>query len=400
METAGPKTTDFLVIGAGIIGVSVAAEIKRRYPDQSVLVIEKEPYVGQHSSGRNSGVIHAGFYYSADSLKAQLTRDGNRELKAFCREHKLAVNECGKLVVATDNAGLAQMDLLLERAKTNGVELSAVDEKQARELEPRAKVFGGRALWSPTTASAEPLAVLNKMREVSERNGVRYQFSAGFIQREGPGVLHTKAGYISAGYVINAAGLYADAIAHQFGVGLDYEIVPYKGLYLYSSEASGFRRHIYPVPDLRNPFLGVHVTLTMDGRCKVGPTAIPALWREQYGGLAGFNLPELMKIGWRNFSLLFNGGHAFASMAFEEIQNLRRSHLVAQASALAGGVNSSQFTEWGRPGIRAQLVNLKTRKLVSDFMIEKADKSLHVLNAVSPAWTCSLPFARFVVGRL
>lgn len=391
---------DFLVIGAGVIGVSVARELKRRYPDQSVVVIEKEPDVGRHASGRNSGVIHAGFYYTADSLKARLTREGNHRLRQFCNEQNLPLNECGKLVVATDEDGLAQIDVLLERAKANGVDLQEVDAHQAREIEPRVKVFGGRALWSPTTASSDPLAVVRRVKELSEAAGVLYEFSSGFIRREQDGVITTAKAKYSAGFVINAAGLYADAIAHQFGVGLKYEIVPYKGLYLYSSEPAGaFRTHIYPVPDLRNPFLGVHLTLTVDGHVKAGPTAIPAFWREQYKGLSGFRLNELVRIGWRNLNLLVNGGHDFVGLAVEEFQNLNPKNIVNKASLLAEGVESQNYKEWGRPGIRAQLVDLETRKLVSDFVIESTPNSIHILNAVSPAWTCAAPFAEYVLER-
>lgn len=392
------NTVDFLVIGAGVVGISVARELKRRYPDQSVLVIEKEPDVGYHSSGRNSGVIHAGFYYSADSLKARLTREGNLRLREFCKEQGLPLRECGKLVVATDEAGLAQMDVLLERARANGVDLQEVDEHQAREIEPRVKVFGGRALWSPTTACADPLQVLRRLRQLCESSGVKFQFSSDFIRRESDGGIVTALGRIDAGFVINAAGLYADEIAHQFDVGRKYEIVPYKGLYLYSSEAPGaFRTHIYPVPDLRNPFLGVHLTLTVDGHVKAGPTAIPAFWREQYQGLDGFRLKELVQIGIRNLSLLLNGGHNFAGLAWEEFQNLNPKNIVTKAARLAEGVESAHFKKWGKPGIRAQLVDLETRKLVSDFVVEQGPKSLHILNAVSPAWTCAEPFAQHVL---
>lgn len=393
--------SDFLIIGAGIVGTTIAMEIKRRFPDQSVVVIEKEADLAAHASGRNSGVLHAGFYYTADSLKARFTRLGNLRLKEFCREHDLHLNECGKLVVATNDEEQKQLDVLIERGRLNGVELKAVDQKEAKSIEPRVKVFGGRALFSPATASADPIAILRKMKDLGEAQGIKFIFECRFIEKKSDGSILTAKGPFAPGFIINAAGLYADQVAHQYGFGKQYQVVPYKGLYLYSNEPVGsMRTHIYPVPDLRNPFLGVHFTLTVDGQIKIGPTAIPALWREQYEGLSHFDLRELATIGWRNFTLLFNGGHAFASMAFEEFQNLRRSTLVEKARRLATGVELGQFRRWGRPGIRAQLVDLKSKRLVPDFLIEKDDKSLHVLNAVSPGWTCSIPFAEYVVDQL
>lgn len=391
--------SDFVVIGGGVIGLNVARALKRRFSDCAVTVLEKESACGRHASGRNSGVLHAGFYYTADSLKARFTRDGNRELSVYCAERGLAVNRCGKLVVAQTQADLAGLDELMRRGRRNGVELLEVSEQEAREIEPRARTVE-RALYSPATASVDPAAVMARMEADARAEGVKIRCGVRYLGAGG-GRIRTSAGTWEAGYVVNAAGLYADRIAHDFGHGEHYRILPFKGLYLYSDEPAGaFRTNIYPVPDLRNPFLGVHFTVTAEGRAKIGPTAIPALWREQYVGLAGFRAEEFVDIARRQAGLVLGAGFDFARLAFAELRKYSRRRLVALAGRLAHGVRPEHYRRWGRPGIRAQLFDRRKRTLEMDFVLEGDDRSFHVLNAVSPAFTCSLPFSRFVADEI
>jgi L-2-hydroxyglutarate oxidase LhgO len=211
----------------------------------------------------------------------------------------------------------------------------------------------------------------------------------------------TSAGELRPRFVLNCAGLHADRVARDFGFSRDHVILPFKGLYLYSSEAPGaLGTHVYPVPDLKFPFLGVHFTVTADGHVKIGPTALPALWREQYGGLSGFSLRDLVGTAARNLGLFFKAGFDYRALAKEELAKCSRTGLVRRASALIEGVREEDYREWGRPGIRAQLMDVRTRALVGDFLLEGDASSLHVLNAVSPAWTCSIPFARHVADRI
>ncbi len=392
-------TADFLVIGGGVVGLSIARELKSRFADSRVALIEKEAECGLHASGRNSGVIHAGFYYSADSLKAKLTRDGNRLLTEYCEEKKIPVNKCGKLVVARDETELPQLDELLRRGKANDVVLQSITEAEARVIEPRAKTFQ-RAIFSPNTATADPIQVLQAMKQDALKEGISVHQNAAYLGKTN-GRIITSTGDFQAGYVINASGLYADRVARDFGFSKDYRILPFKGIYLYSEEPAGaLRTNVYPVPDLRNPFLGVHFTLLVDGRAKIGPTAIPAFWREQYRGLANFKLSEFGEIIFRELGLLFFSGFDFKRIAVEETLKYSRARLVAIASALLENVRLQDYHHWGKPGIRAQLLNIRTRKLEMDFVIQGDGKSLHVLNAVSPAWTCSLPFAKYVCDRI
>ncbi len=390
---------DFVIIGGGVIGISIARELRRRWPDCSALLLEKESEVGRHASGRNSGVLHAGFYYTADSLKARFCRDGNLALRQFCAERGLRVNTCGKLVVARDASELPRLDELKRRADVNGVPLEEVSEEEARVIEPRVKTHE-RALFSPTTATVDPAEVMGALRSEAESAGVRICTGAAYRGRSGAD-LATDAGPVSAGIVINASGLYADRIARDFGFSEDYRILPFKGLYLYSSEPPhSFRTNIYPVPDLRNPFLGVHVTVTVDGKAKLGPTAIPCFWREHYSGLENFRADEFGQIVGMEIGLFLKAGFDFRGLAAQELRKYSRTTLANQAGVLAEGMDPRNFRQWGKPGIRAQLINTKSRTLVMDFLVQGDDRSIHVLNAVSPAFTCSLPFAAHVCDQI
>ena len=393
------KRADFLVIGGGIVGLSIARELKRRSSNTRVALVEKEAECGLHASGRNSGVIHAGFYYTADSLKAKFTRDGNRALTEYCARKNIPVNKCGKLVVARNAEELPQLDELLRRGQANGVALNSITAAEAKRIEPRVKTFE-RAIFSPTTSTADPTRVLQAMKQDALAEGIEIHQNAAYLKRSN-GRITTAAGDFEAGYVVNAAGLYADRVARDFGFSEDYRVLPFKGLYLYSEEPAGaLRTNVYPVPDLRNPFLGVHFTVVADGKAKIGPTAIPAFWREQYDGLANFKLSEFAEIIFRDLGLLFFSGFGFPRLAAEETLKYFRARLVKLAGSLLEGVKLEDYRHWGKPGIRAQLLNIKTRKLEMDFVVQGDAKSLHVLNAVSPAWTCSGPFAKYVCDEL
>ncbi len=398
-HTAGVNTADFVVIGGGVVGLTVASALRRRFPDQSVVVLEKERELAAHASGRNSGVLHAGFYYTADSLKARFTKEGNRRLTDYCLDRGLSINRCGKLVVTKNEEELAALAELKRRGDVNGIDLREVSEEEARDIEPRCRTVG-RALVSPTTSAVDPVAVMAALREDAEALGVAIHTG---VRARGwlGGALRTAGDKLQAGYVVNAAGLQADAVARWFGFGEGLRILPFKGLYLYGDEPAGaFRVHLYPVPDMRNPFLGVHTTLTVDGRVKIGPTATPCFWREQYGALENFRADELADISLLQLSLLLHSDFDFKHLAVEELRKMDRRHLVAQASHLATGITPENYRRWGRPGIRAQLYDTKKKALVMDFVVQGDGRSMHVLNAVSPAFTCALPFADHVVDRI
>ena len=394
------KIVDFLVIGGGIIGVSIARELKSRNPDSIICILEKERQCGLHASGRNSGVLHAGFYYTADSLKARFTKEGNQRLTEYCEVKNLALKKCGKLVVAQNDSELVWLDELMTRAKNNGVPLELITAKESQNIEPRAKTYQ-KALFSPTTASINPTELMESLLSDAIQEGVKLEINSQYINRLGKRSIKTSNGIIEAKYIINAAGLYADKIGKDFGFSKDHRILPFKGLYLYSNEPPGtLKTHIYPVPNLTNPFLGVHFTVTTDDKIKIGPTAIPAFWREQYKGWSNFNIPELTEITLRQAGLFLSSNFNFKALAFRELKKYSKPLLVSLAQKLVTGTDIKNYRHWGQSGIRAQLLNIRKRELEMDFVLEGDEQSIHILNTVSPGLTCALPFADYVCDKI
>jgi len=390
---------DFLVIGGGVIGLNISRQLRRLYPGSSVHLLEKEADCGLHASGRNSGVLHAGFYYSPDSLKAKFTWQGNRLLTEYCEAKGIPLNKCGKLVVARDQADHAGLDELVRRGQANGIPLDSISAEEAKAIEPRVKTCE-RALFSPATSTVDPTLVMGAMKKDALQEGVQLHCGVRYLTSTKKRVV-TTAGVFDVGYVVNAAGLYADRIAREYGFSEHYRILPFKGLYLYSSEPSkAIRTNIYPVPDLKNPFLGVHFTVAASGKIKIGPTAIPGLWREHYGGIANFHWDEFLEVALRGMGLLATSNFDFKTLAMRELTKYSKSTMVALASELAEGIKPEHYQTWGKPGIRAQLVDIKKRKLEMDFVLEGNEHSMHVLNAVSPAFTCSLPFSEHVCQQI
>ncbi|MFC5472189.1 L-2-hydroxyglutarate oxidase [Cohnella suwonensis] len=390
---------DYLIIGAGIIGLTIARELIRRYPRKRICVIEKEDQVAMHSSGRNSGVLHAGFYYSSDSLKARFTRDGNIAMTRFCEENRLKINKCGKLIVAVNEEELAGLEELKRRGDRNGVELVWLDLEEARKIDPNVFTFQ-RALYSPNTSSVDPVEVCQQMKWESSRSGVEFRFNTVYL-RHNNNQLVTNHGIIECDYVINTAGLYADKIAHKYGFGKKFTIIPFKGIYLkYTKNKSDVMTHIYPVPNLNNPFLGVHFTKTVDNSIKIGPTAIPALWRENYSGLHRFKSSEFIQILYYEAKLFLKNSFNFRRLALEEVKKYKKTNFIHLSLKMIRHLDIEGFGDFLKPGIRAQLLNKETLELVQDFVLEGDHQSMHVLNAVSPAFTCSIPFAEYVVDEI
>lgn len=386
--------TDFLIVGGGIIGLSLGRELARRFQGAAIALIEKENKIALHASGRNSGVLHAGFYYSADSLKARLTRNGNRTLTDYCLENGLRINRCGKVVVASTESEIEGIHELKARAERNGVDLQLIDEKELRDLEPNARTVQ-KALFSPTTSTVDPREVCRHIASGFPPN-VNVLCGRRFIRRERNRVV-TQRETIQYRYLFNAAGLYADRVARHFGAGRDFTMIPFKGIYLRYRDDDLLQRHVYPVPNLRNPFLGVHFTKTVDGHVKIGPTAIPAFWRENYGLIERFHWREFGEIVSREALLLLRNRFDFRGLALAEMRKYRRGFFIRESRKLVNELDPNRFGGHALPGIRAQLLNLKTNALVMDFLIEHAENSTHVLNAVSPAFTSAFSFASHIL---
>jgi L-2-hydroxyglutarate oxidase LhgO len=224
------------------------------------------------------------------------------------------------------------------------------------------------------------------------------RFGCGYRRRECGNAVSTTAGIHEAGTIINAAGLYADMIARDFGFAENYIIIPFKGIYLkYAGQDKPVSTNVYPVPNLKNPFLGVHFTVTVDGTVKIGPTAIPALWRENYAALDNFRPGEFFQVISQEAKLFMLNSFGFRTLALEEIKKYYKKYFISLATGMVHTADSRRFNEWSRPGIRAQLLDVRTNNLVQDFKIEGDKDSVHILNAVSPAFTSSFPFSRWIV---
>jgi len=372
-----------LVVGAGIVGMTLAYEWLNKNPNDEIVIIDKEAHEAFHSSGKNSGILHAGFYYNTDSLKAKLTADGNRLMKDFCRKKNVKINETGKLVVVKNEDEIKTLFELEKRSKANNAGAYIISEEEARKIDPNAKTYK-YALYSPNTASVNPKEVCRVLRKDLENKGVRFLFKMPFEKFNE-----------SYDFLINAAGLYADKIAHSFGVGLNYTVLPFKGLYRkYLGKDKIIKTQIYPVPNIKNPFLGVHFTLMVDDTIKIGPTAIPAFWREHYVGFERFNFSEFLEIVTLEIKMFFKHKW-FRDLAFYEMKFYNPKNLYLEAKKLVKKLPNN-FKNYP-PGIRAQLVNLNDLSLVMDFLIEKTENQIHILNAVSPAFTASFAFAKYVL---
>ena len=393
MNSREPKS-DVLIIGAGIVGLSVGIALLQARPSLKILIIDKESGPGQHASGRNSGVLHAGFYYSPDSLKAKFCREGNAELRKLCIENEIPVLECGKVVVARNAEEDDRLDLLFSRGITNGVELEIHDAANLEKHETLARTHG-RYLWSPKTAISDPRAVTTAMVRRFESLGGKISYSSKVQISESSGEVCVKG--FEAKYVINSAGAQSDRLARGLGMAKDYAMVPFMGIYR-SVEAKKLplKRLVYPVPHPINPFLGVHFTLTLDGNVKIGPTAIPILGREQYSLASGWSLSDIGQALVATNALIRGSAHSFSNILKSELPKLKQSLLVKESATLVP--SARQIKEWKKkpPGIRSQLVNIESGRLEQDFIVENFHNSTHILNAVSPGWTSAIPFGRWV----
>lgn len=392
-------TADFLVIGAGVVGVTIALELKRRQPRAKVVLLEKEPEPGRHSSGRNSGVLHSGIYYPPGSLKARVCGQGAREMADYCRERGLALNPIGKILLPLRPDQAGQLDLLEERGRLNGVATERLDAASLARLEPDARSATGEALLVPMTSvvsSAEVFAaILADARAVGIE--IRCGGTLGTVDSTA-GTLDWAGQAIAYGHAINSAGLHADTVAQRFGVGHRYTLLPFKGIYWKLDPAAPIRVNhlVYPVPDLRVPFLGVHTTTAIDGTVYIGPTAIPAWGRENYRGAAGVTPGELVRIGGHLVRQFARGQDGFRRLTWQEGRRAFKPWFAEAARALLPALRPEHLLPSDKVGIRAQMLDRETGKLVNDFLVEGGPRSTHVLNAISPAFTSAFPFARHV----
>lgn len=395
------ETYDYIVAGGGIVGLTVALELARRQKAK-IAVLEKEASLGMHASGRNSGVLHAGIYYGSDTMKARVCSKGSLAMQRYASERGIRMDRTGKVIVATRPETAGQIEVLEKRALANGIRVERIGARRLKELEPHAHSFGD-ALYSPDTAVIDARAVLEELGADLKRAGVSLLLNTGVKNIRAAGrEVATGGGVYRYGHFINCAGAYADSIAHLFGVGMDYSMIPFRGSYYkLSKEKNGWvRGSIYPAPDLRYPFLGVHLTRGISGDVYLGPTATPALGRENYGGLSGIAPAELPFIFGRIARMYLRNEQNFRALVHAEIAKYSKKRFLSELQAMVPGLEAQDLEPCAKAGIRPQLVNLRTWQLEMDFIIEDGPSSTHVLNAISPAFTGSMEFAKIVAQRI
>ncbi|MEW6540769.1 MAG: L-2-hydroxyglutarate oxidase [Bacillota bacterium] len=387
---------DFLVVGCGIIGLATAIEVKKAFGG-SVCVLDKESQLAAHASGRNSGVLHAGIYYKPGTLKARLCVSGNELMRNFCAEKGLGMVK-GKVIVTRDEKEVTTLLELEQRARASGAEVTLIGEEELREIEPYARTVH-KALYSPNTVVINPREVLHKMVEDAGALGIIIKTGVALqsLNRNFKEAL-TSNGRLGYGYLVNAAGAYADRIAQMCGIGLTYTMVPYKGVYLRLKDESNHlvRSNIYPVPDLRFPFLGVHFTRTPQGVVKIGPTAILALSRENYGLIDNIRYQELKESIYCTGKKLFTDKN-YLRLAMREVGKYNSYLMYREARRLVPSLKYFQVESYPTVGIRPQLFDKTKNELILDYVLLKNNDSVHILNTISPAFTSSLAFAQHVV---
>jgi (S)-2-hydroxyglutarate dehydrogenase len=386
---------DLAVIGGGIVGLSTAMQMTERFPGISVAVLEKEPALARHQTGRNSGVIHAGVYYQPGSLKAQFCREGVEATTRFCREQGIAYEQCGKLLVATEPAELPRMEALYERARTNGLDVERLDKAEVARREPRIRGLAG--LFVKTTGIVDYAQVARAMANVvADRGGaILTSLEVAHVEETPSGVtLDVGKDRIQARHVIAAAGLQADRMARLCGVDVDFRIVPFRGeYYRLGSDKDHIVNHlIYPIPDPELPFLGVHLTRMIGGYVTVGPNAVLAFAREGYG-FGTVSLRDLREmVTFSGFRRVIQAN--LRSGALEMANSLLKSRYLALCRRYCPELELSDLAPY-RSGVRAQAV-LADGTMVHDFLIGETERTIHVLNAPSPAATSSIPIGRHI----
>jgi (S)-2-hydroxyglutarate dehydrogenase len=390
---------DFAVIGGGIVGLSTARAILDRYPDAGVLVLEKEPDWAWHQTGHNSGVIHSGIYYKPGSLKARFCKEGAERLVEFCREYGISHEICGKVIVATDSGEMPRLRNLYERGVENGLAVEEIGPGELKDLEPHA--VGIAALKVPSTGIVDFVGVAKTFAKmVAEKGGeLRAGAEVTSISESGDGVELRAAGKsFRARALINCAGLQSDRVAALGGVEAGARIVPFRGEYYLLTPESRYlvKNLIYPVPDPSFPFLGVHFTRTVQGGVEAGPNAVLGLAREGYKK-TDVRLKDLAEVlSYPAFWRL--AGKNWKTGAGEVFRSLSKSAFVRGLRRLVPEVREEDLVPT-EAGVRAQALK-KDGTLVDDFLIVEGERSVHVLNAPSPAATACIPIGEAIVDRV
>ena len=390
---------DQIIIGGGIVGLATAMQLSQRNPNIRILLLEKEKEIATHQTGNNSGVIHSGIYYKPSSFKAKFCRDGCRSMVAFCQEHNIPHEVCGKVIVATKPEELPQLDNLYQRGLKNGIPITKLTGEEVQEIEPHVRCLAGIGVDS--TGIVDYKQVCQKYAEILRDRGGHLQLSTQVthLKQTAEGyVLKTNQGDFEGRFLVNCAGLYSDRVAKLGGVNPTAQIIPFRGEYYELKPEKRYlvKNLIYPVPNPNFPFLGVHFTRMIDGCVHAGPNAVLSFKREGYQK-TDLNLRDLAE------SLTYPGLWKLVAQygaigAGEVIRSLNKTAFVRSLQRLIPEVQAEDLIPT-HAGVRAQALS-PTGKLVDDFLIVEGRKALHICNAPSPAATASLEIGKAITDRI
>lgn len=390
---------DYMIIGGGIVGLATALALKKQKPDASLAILEKENQWASHQTGRNSGVIHSGVYYKPGSLKAKLAVEGRASMVRFCKEYGIDHEVCGKVIVATDQKEFPAMEELYRKGIKNGLMVHKLTKEEVLEHEPHVNTVGG--LHISATGIVDFKKVSEKLVELLESQGTDLFLDTKVLQiheTSEEAIIDTNKGEFRAGRLVNCAGLYSDDVIRRSGILTDLQIIPFKGEYyeVAESKKNVVKNLIYPVPDPKYPFLGVHLTRQISGGVHAGPNAVLSLKKEGYQKLE-FSLKEAGAIfsypGFWRFA-----GKNIQTGLMEMLRSCNKGLFVQNLQRLVPEIGPNDVTT-GNSGVRAQAL-LKDGRLVDDFFIVKGKRSIHVLNAPSPAATASLVIGQVIAGNV
>jgi L-2-hydroxyglutarate oxidase len=391
-------TYDYLIVGGGIVGISTAWQLIQRYPDKQIMVVEKESHYAEHQTGHNSGVIHAGVYYQPGSLKAEFCRRGNQATIKFCQKHDIPYEQCGKLLVATNQIEYDLMEKLFERAGENRIEVEWLSRKQLTEREPNISGLG--AFFVSRTGIVDYRKVTEKMAQLFKEQGgrVRLDCEVQDLEENDNGIrVHTSLEDIDTQYLISCSGLMADRLVKMLDIQPDFQIIPFRGEYFQlPAEKNNIINHlIYPIPDPDMPFLGVHLTRMIDGIVTVGPNAVLGFKREGYKK-TDFSFQDLKEMAsfsgfWKVIRQNLKAG------VFEFKNSIFRGGYLKLVQKYCPQVNLNDLTPYPA-GVRAQAV-AEDGTLIHDFLFVNTARTFHVCNAPSPAATSAIPIGEYIVDR-
>jgi len=400
------KNNPIIIIGAGMVGLSLANQLRERFKSKKVFIFEKENKIGLHSSGRNSGVLHAGIYYKPNTLKSRVCINGAKRLKKWCEEEKIEVLNCGKYIVAQDKHLDKQLDLIFDRGKKNGAKVEMISKKTFQSLVPFGRAASDRAIWSPNTSVVNPKEVVAKLKEKLSSNNVSFYLnhkmnSIDFSKKRITFKQDDLLKEFPFEHIFNCAGAYSDEVARLCGIAKNFKMLPFKGVYweLNKDSQIEFNTNLYPVPDLNVPFLGVHVTPSINGEIFLGPSAIPAFGRENYKWIENIELLKTLQFSQILSSQFLKNENGFRKYAIEQGLHGFKYFFFKSAQKLIPNLKIDDLILSKKVGIRPQLFDTSSNKLNQDFLIENYKNTTHILNAISPAFTASFEFADLIIDK-